>query len=317
MKEVYKLLLGEGYQYIKDCDLSKVTWIHRGGVVDLFVEPLSTDALVAICRVCYANHLSFMVVGHTSNLYFLKEQCPSIIISTRKLSSWIIKEDGIHCQPGVVVKKLASYCTTQGISGFEGFVDLPGSVAGATVNNSSCFGSAISSLLQSCTVLKEDGEIVELSNQDLQYSKRNSILKNKQLNAVVIEVVLKITYGLVDELIAKAKANHQKRIDTQEGPVQNLGSTFAETTISKSAGFIVRRIDQVATFFNVSHPFRFRKRWLLALYGYLDLDRYISDKNLNCFVWKDENADKKFKRYLRFINRITSLRRLEIEIIGQ
>ena len=317
MKEVYKLLLGGGYQYIKDCDLSKVTWIHRGGIVDLFVEPLSTDALVAICRVCYANHLNFMVVGHTSNLYFLKEQCPNIIVSTRKLTSWIIKEDGIHCQAGVMMKKLASHCISEGISGFEGFIDLPGTVAGAAVNNSSCFGSAISSLLQSCIVLKEDGEIVELSNQDLLYSKRNSIIKNKQLKAVVIEVVLTITYGLADELIAKAKANHQKRIDTQEGPVQNLGSTFAETTFSINAGFIIRRIDQVAKLFNVSQLFRFRKRWLLALYGYLDLDRYISDKNLNCFIWKDENADKKFRRYLRFINRITSLRRLEIEIIGQ
>lgn len=316
MKEVYKLLLEGGeYQYIKDCDLSKVTWIHRGGVVDLFVEPLSTDALVAICRVCYANHLNFMVVGHTSNLYFLKEQCPNIIVSTRKLTSWIIKEDGIHCQAGVMMKKLASHCISEGISGFEGFIDLPGTVAGATVNNSSCFGSAISSLLLTCMVLNEDGSIVELNNEDLQYTKRNSVLKQKLLKAIVIEVTLKAERGSADELLAKAKANHQKRLGTQEGPAHNLGSTFAEIKKTKIAVFIIRFIDKLGAIFMVKSTLRFRKRCLLALYGYYDLDSYISDKNLNCFIWRDEKADEKFLRYKKFINKISTSNKLEVEII--
>lgn len=319
MSDIQKFLCSnsQDYLYVKNCVLSTKTWIHRGGIVEYYVEPLTTEALITICRLCYSTHLHFMVVGHTSNLYFLQDDCPNIIISTRKLTFWKEEPDSIRCQPGVMVKKLAAYCNENGISGFEGFVDLPGTIAGATVNNSSCFGSAMSSLLQTCTVLKEDGSIVELNNEDLQYTRRNSVLKQKLLKAIVIEVTLKAERGSADELLAKAQANHQKRLDTQEGPAHNLGSTYAEMKKTRIAGFITRRIDQFGAIFKVKSPLRFRKSCLLVLYGYYDLDPYISDKNLNCFIWRDEKADEKFIRYKKFINKISTSNRLEIEIIGK
>lgn len=67
----------------------------------------------------------------------------------------------------------------------------------------------------------------------------------------------------------------------------------------------------------VKSTLRFRKRCLLALYGYYDLDSYISDKNLNCFIWRDEKADEKFLRYKKFINKISTSNKLEVEIIGK
>lgn len=54
------------------------------------------------------------------------------------------------------------------------------------------------------------------------------------------------------------------------------------------------------------------KRILLFLYGYGDLNNYISNKQINTFVWRDADAEQKFDRYKEFMAKV--FRNLTIEI---
>ena len=58
------------------------------------------------------------------------------------------------------------------------------------------------------------------------------------------------------------------------------------------------------------------KEWQLCLYGYSDIKTFVSNKNINTFIWQKDEISKydKFMRYVEFMNRIYIHPRLEIEI---
>ena len=58
-----------------------------------------------------------------------------------------------------------------------------------------------------------------------------------------------------------------------------------------------------------------RNGFLFKLFGYKELTKYVSDKNINCFVWRDSDADLAFDRYLEFMNQYAKCDSLEIEIL--
>lgn len=93
------------------------------------------------------NKKDFKVIGHTSNLYFKNTYRTDAIISTRKMTAYIEKDGKLICDAGVNISQLSKHCVEQGIVGFEGLVGLPGTVAAAVVNNSSCFKCSIFDLL--------------------------------------------------------------------------------------------------------------------------------------------------------------------------
>jgi hypothetical protein len=58
---------------------------------------------------------------------------------------------------------------------------------------------------------------------------------------------------------------------------------------------------------------RAQKKMLLWLYGYKDLAPYVSDRNVNTFVWRDEEAEQMFAKYKEFIGKVFDDAVLEIE----
>ena len=58
---------------------------------------------------------------------------------------------------------------------------------------------------------------------------------------------------------------------------------------------------------------RTQKKMLLWLYGYKDLAPYVSDRNVNTFVWRDEKAEQMFAKYKEFIGKVFDNAVLEIE----
>ena len=56
-----------------------------------------------------------------------------------------------------------------------------------------------------------------------------------------------------------------------------------------------------------------QKILLLKMYGYSDLEQYVSDKSINTYIWKDAMAEAKFDRYKEFMRKVFKDLDLEIE----
>ena len=313
--ELIPFLVEKNVSFEENVSLSKKTWIKTGGVCACWIAPLSVEQLTEVCRYLNSNGIAFDLVGQTSNMFFHSSYNPQVVVSTVKVNKYAISGDTIFCECGVSVIKLAKDCLAKGYAGFYGLVGLPGSVASAAVNNAGCFKCSISSMLVSADVLLPDGTIRTLQKEDFQYSHRSSAFKLGEKKGIILSVKLKVEKAdNIEKEYRKAEETKLYRKNKQEGPYRNLGSVFStlkrKHNMKNQLAFLIAKIASVLHMTNLNHA---NKQMLLWLYGYSDLNHYISDKKINTFVWRDAEAEKKFVRYKEFMGRVYDDLVIEIE----
>ena len=302
--------------YEIDVPLSKKTWIKTGGDCALWIEPQSVSQLENLCRYLYKINSKFDLVGQTSNIFFHSTYQPQVVVSTTKINHYEIKDDIIISECGVSVVKLAKDCLSEGYAGFYGLVGLPGTVASAIVNNAGCFDCSLSSMLVSADVLMNDGSVRTINKDVFGFSHRSSVFKRKEIDGVILTIRLKIIKSAnIDDELNKSKETVVYRREKQEKYNGNLGSIYAKkrrkNNWRNSLEYYVWRI--LSSFFALHNRRIIEKRFLLFLYGYRDLNPYVSDKNINTFIWKDSLAEEKFTRYKKFMASVYDDLSIEIE----
>lgn len=317
---IEEFLIKKSIHYKTNISLKQKTWIKRGGVTNFWIEPKKIDHLIQIVNYLNSKNLNFELVGHTSNIYFKNDYNPYIVISTISLKNYTDKDNVIVCDCGVNVKTLSRYAVSKGYIGFEGLIDLPGTVGSAIYNNSSCYECSVSSLMIKIDFLNNKGEIIQLYYDDLKFQNRSSILKreaSEYIGGVILKIYLRknITKE-ISKVKAKADYNHKHRRKHQHSPSMNLGSVFSKLPFligpklfNGVFGLLARVPGLNELYFQ-----KMKRSVLVYLFGGYKIRRYISKLNINTFVWVDDNADKAFIEYQSFIKRITKTAKFEIEI---
>lgn len=317
--QIINFLQSEQIEYAENVNLKTKTLIKRGGKTRFWVQPTGMVRFEKLVSWCQLNSIDFEVIGNTSNCYFLNEYNPMLIISTLKLNRMKVEKDSIICECGYNIIRFAKHCISKGIAGYEGFIGLPGTVGGAAINNAGCYGSLISDVIKSVTII-QNGKVVELNKEILNYSHRNSALKVKKIEGVLLKVTFDISKRANPEILdKKSKEFQHQRRTFQEHTFSNLGTTFCKMEFKKLPLF--KRIIN-ATFLKVINSTikgsRLEQRiavklfWLLHPAG--SFRNYVSLHSISCFTWKDEHADQAFIQYCEFIRKNTISRVLEIDV---
>lgn len=314
--------------YSANQDLKKVTWIHRGGVATWYIVPNTIDQLSKVYVQCKRQGILPIVVGHTSNMYFKNTCNVDVVISTKKIQNISIDGDEVVAECGAHIKKIAKACVVAGLRGLEGLVNLPGTAAAAVINNAGCYGCLAAEYLVKCEVMNPDGTVGVLLKNDLCFSHRSSIFKRKEKDACILRVFWKLPTVERTLLEKKAEEVTFNRMRTQEGPANNLGSTFCDIRPNRFYKTIIRiaslankcyqlfdkRSGTVASIVAQNRINRYIRNMLLYLTGNSNLKKYVSQYNIICFIWRDEYADEAFKQYNEFVRRISTSSTLEIEV---
>ena len=322
MNSIIEYLQDNNISFEQNVDLRKKTWIHRGGKCDLFILPESAEQLELLVQHLYVVDISFLLAGHTSNLYIHNDANIPVVVSTHRCNNCEFREEEIYCEGGVGVIKLAKECVQKGISGFEYLTGLPGTVAGALYNNSSCKKNSISELLIDLRFVRKDGEVITLTPEDLEYKFRTSILKEKRLEGTIVSCRLKLKRDNAETLQKIADENSEERKQILEGPSQNLGCTvnrcFINGPMPKRYAIPLTIYGKILSFFNLSidRNKELKKKFILRLSGYSQLIPYISNRQMIIFVWKDEGADVVYPKYLEFMKKVYKTDKVEIEEIA-
>ena len=104
-----------------------------------------------------------------------------------------------------------------------------------------------------------------------------------------------------------AEKNKADRKLTQDSPIQNLGTTVNVFGYKKSIrGFIIRIAERITKFIIQDKEGQrlFEKKLICLLYNRLHLLHYISDKRINCFIWKDDGADDAYIQYVNMMQKV-------------
>ena len=207
--------------------IKRISWNGSGGgqVLNYYL-PETYAELVELLKAMIVRKNSFEVVGYTSNLLFTATYAPKHLIGTRLVNQYEILDNTIICDCGVSVSKLSRDMVKLGVEGFEGLIDLPGTIASAVYGNASCYNCSISSMLISIELLTCTGEVIRVSADALDFQTRSSALKRGTMNGIILKVFLRKRMGDLATIKKKSEYYCDNRKKTQPGPSKNLGSIF-------------------------------------------------------------------------------------------
>ena len=298
-----------------------VSWLStlKGtGYIASFYEPETVHELERLCSDFFSKGLSYDLIGHTSNTLYTPDYVCERMVSTRKLNHFEIKDDCIVCECGTSVRALSLAAIDAGIKGFEGLIDLPGTMAAAIYGNAGCYDCYVSNLLKEATVLYPDGTKNTVAPEWFGFSRRSSVLKRGEKKAVVLTLVLRRDNGEAIVLKEVAERNHANRRTSQPEAKNSLGSIFANSgnptllnrllfLVSKPYTFLLKLIGN-----SEQQMKEKRKKFIFALLGACDVEPYV--RTWNWFQWRDEQAHTLFWKYVKLHRRMFTSSDFEIEI---
>lgn len=218
INEIIKL--GEVYE---NADLRKYTTYKVGGKADYLVLPYDIEALIKLLKYLDHNNIKHKVIGNGSNLIFLGDY-NGVLIKLDKLNNIEINDEYIKAGAGASLICLALKCSKLGLTGMEFATGIPGTVGGAVYMNAGAYNESMSDIIESVKVLDDNYNIKELTNHDLMFNYRDSLLQHKKY--ICLEVSIKLNKGDIDSILELIEKRKQKRIETQPLEYPSAGSVF-------------------------------------------------------------------------------------------
>lgn len=295
-----------------------LTGMNQNGIIPIVSYPDSVASLLQLFNEIKKRNLSFEVLGGNTNTYLCNSFYRDIVIITTKMKDLTYFDSTIEVACGYNLTKLSKELSNKGISGYEGFIGIPGTVGAAAINNSGAFNSCMSKVVKSIKYLNtETGNIESINNKELKYNTRTSILKGSN-NIIVISVILDTSFhDNKDSINRKIEINSAYRKKNIDGKRKSLGSIFVSTSSkylydNHKTAFILKKICN----FPLKHILHSKK-----INTYLDFLFLGNPKlaahcdSLNRFTWSDRTTEKDFINYISYMQKLSNNKlTLEIEI---
>ncbi len=209
----------------EDVSLKKYNTYRLDVKCDYLVFPKDIDEVVKLISFLKENNYKYLVLGNGSNVVFKNNRYNGVVIKLSKLDKIELDGDKVVVGAGVALSKLANMAINNSLSGLEFSVSIPGEIGASVSMNAGAYNESFSDVFVSAKVLTPKLEIIELTNEDMDFSYRNSFIK-KNKDYIVLEVVLKLKPGNKEEMNAVIEKRFEKRKATQPLEYPSAGSVF-------------------------------------------------------------------------------------------
>ncbi len=219
-----KDMIEESRVYV-DEPMKKHTTFRVGGPADYFVVPKTKEEVKNIVALCREFDMPYYILGNGSNLLVGDKGYRGVIIQIyREMNHIQVEGDRVKVQAGALLSKIGSAAFEAGLTGFEFAAGIPGTMGGAVVMNAGAYGGEMKDVLFSVTVLTPEGEVLTLSNKELELGYRTSVVAKK--NYIVLEATLVLQKGEKDAIKARMDELRIQRTTKQPLEYPSAGSTF-------------------------------------------------------------------------------------------
>ncbi len=221
--EKLKTIVGEEHFFLEE-PLKKHTTFRIGGPAEVFVSP-DLVQLPLIVRLCKEYDISYTVIGNGSNLLVGDKGVRGLVIELGKPAEEIaVIGNKMIVGAGTMLGKAASAAAARGLTGMEFAAGIPGSIGGAVVMNAGAYGGEMKDIIESVTVIDEEGQELELSLEELELTYRHSCIIEKHY--LVTEVTLQLQRGEEEAIRARMAELREQRMAKQPLEYPSAGSTF-------------------------------------------------------------------------------------------
>ncbi|MCA1029979.1 UDP-N-acetylmuramate dehydrogenase [Bacillus timonensis] len=206
--------------------LANHTTMKIGGPADILIEPKNITSLKKALEIIKRNNLKWRAIGRGSNLLVSDKGIEGVVIKLGDgMDHLTIEENTITVGGGYSLIKLTTILSKKGLSGLEFAGGIPGSIGGAVYMNAGAHGADISKILNRAFILFEDGTMEWLSNEEMEFSYRTSILQSKR-PGICLEAELVLKTGVRDDIVRQLQKNKDYRRETQPWNYPCAGSIF-------------------------------------------------------------------------------------------
>lgn len=189
------------------------------------IFPKDIKELIDILKIIKENNYKYYILGNGSNVIFKNDYYDGIIIKLDRFNKINIDKNIVTCDSGVSLMKLSSIAIKESLSGLEFAYGIPGLVGASVAMNAGAYKSELSDILVSVKLLNKDLNVIEMRKEELNFSYRNSFLKNNR-DYIVLECTFKLFDGDKEEMMEKVNKRRNRRLLTQPLEFPSAGSVF-------------------------------------------------------------------------------------------
>lgn len=218
------LLAGIGKVWTDEPLANHTTW-RIGGPADLLIQPKDKASLQTALQILHRHEIPWSVIGRGSNLLVRDRGIRGAVLKVAEgLSHCEFRGEEVCVGAGYSMIRLAVETGKRGLTGMEFAGGIPGTVGGAVYMNAGAHGSDLSRILIDAEILFEDGEAKVLTNEELNFSYRTSLLQQRK--GIVVGARFQLRAGDRKEIAATLAANKERRRRTQPLQMPCAGSVF-------------------------------------------------------------------------------------------
>lgn len=218
--------------------LSLHTSFRIGGAAEVMALPKSREELAEILKQSTLLGCKCAILGAGTNVLAPDEGVSGLVICLKDCLDGMTQIDDTHVRvmAGVTMTRAAVYAAGRELSGLEFAHGIPGTVGGGVYMNAGAYGGELCQVVESVEIMDKCGNIRTLSNEEMGFSYRHSILE--ETGDIVISAVFSLQPKPADEIKAYMKELMGKRSASQPLNMPSAGSAFKRPAQGYAAALI-------------------------------------------------------------------------------
>lgn len=223
-----------------DEPMSKHTSFRIGGPAAVMAFPQNEEELSEVLKVSGKLDIKPVILGAGTNVLAPDEGLPGLIVCLKDCMNGmeLLEGGGIRVMSGVTMTRAAVFAANHGLTGMEFAHGIPGTVGGGVYMNAGAYGGEISQICRSATVMDRNGKTRQLSQEEMDFDYRHSILEES--GEIVVSAVFGLAQDSPEAVKARMRQLQAKRSASQPLDLPSAGSAFKRPV----GGYAAALIDQ-------------------------------------------------------------------------
>ena len=220
--------------------MAKHTSFRIGGGAEVMAFPKNREELAQLLKTSALLDTKLAILGAGTNVLAPDEVISGLVICLKDCLDGMERLDDTHIRvmAGVTMSRAAVFAANLGLSGLEFAHGIPGTVGGGIYMNAGAYGGELCQVCTQVEVMDYDGNIRVLSNDEMGFSYRHSVLEDSPAIVLCADFVLQPMPS--DTVRAKMKELIGKRSASQPLDLPSAGSAFQRPV----GGYAAALIDQ-------------------------------------------------------------------------
>ena len=220
-------------------ELSKYSWFNLGGPAEYLFKPNSKNELIEFLKYNKKNNLKITILGAGSNTLIRDNGIKGAVIKLGSSFTEInlLENNTLEVGAATLDRKISNFAKDNGIGNLEFLSCIPGSIGGAVIMNSGCFGNDISKVLISIKAIDiNECKELEIKREEIEFFYRGTNLRRE---LIITSVKLKGVTDLKEKIEKKQIELIEKKL-SQPSQIKTCGSTFKNISEDKKAWQLIK-----------------------------------------------------------------------------